>query len=1433
MNCTQLSRTCFVGAIRICRLLLPFLGATAFAGSLAGPYTDPRHQTTVYFGAFSHYAQPWRGYFQTVPAHVFNHSIGINYFTPASSAQGDVVAHMLAKNGVRRARVEYGWGGINYDDASVLNGAASFRRTLLSLQTWGIRPMILLNCHQGVPCPVKYYDRRAGAAAPTNSTTIELTDVSGLVPGRSGLRDLTDYWAAEVLIVAISNHTCTLSKPLPVAFTNGQTVKMATLKYRPFSAPGSPDYLETVAGWQRYVGTVAKFAAETLGTTYAADKGFDMEIYNELTFGTHFLYINDYYEPDLTNYTGSTIWSNLPRATGDYATTNAALFTGVTFCDGFPNTIPWPAASTEHPRLGALSKHPYPGPKTYPAAQPTGGTHINALFQQENRTNFIPAYTSAYPEYPCSAQQTETQIRDMSPITTDIYNTMHGRYARILNGQVSPVECWMTETGVAPNEWNVTNHDAGLQLKAKAALRLYPLFINKGVTGLFWFNVDGGDQWLGAVLDSFIGYSKTNSVYPADDAPWTSPWLQVMGRLTARMGTNADLTLTNTRPLTVLSISDTHDHFQFAGDGTAAHPNLYNRELLAILPFQANASRFVIPYYVITKDMRASLAPEAYTVILRGLNGSNAVVSAYDPVNDAAVPVTITALDRSRISCALTAADYPYLLIIEEAATPAPPGLRAEPGNARVALSWPAVAAATGYSVYRGATGGGPYQRLAQGVPAPYFVDTNVVNGATNYYVVSAEGPRGESADSPEAAAAPRNRIIRTGALWKYLDNGSDQGTTWRGTNFDDTAWASGPAQLGYGDGDEATVVSYGTDKNARFITTYFRRTFTIENPGIFSNLTVRLLRDDGGIVYLNGTEIFWNNMPAGTVNYRTLASTNVGGSDETTTFYSGSVSVSLLKPGTNVMAVEIHQNDAGSSDISFDLELVGGGAINAPLILAQPQTLTVLAGQSAAFSVTADSAVPDSFQWLHDGQPIPGATNADLLLPDVRAEDAGSYTVVVSNPAGTVTSSSAELEVVAPPVLLSQPQSQGVAGGATVTLSVTVAGTAPFSYQWLSNGWVLPGATAPPLVLSNFQAAFAAGYSVVVSNPAGVVTSSVANLVLSRYATNTTTLLAAGALWKYLDNGTDQGSAWRELLFDDTGWSNGYAQLGYGESDERTRISYGPDANNKYITTWFRRGFLVTDPSAFNQLTIRLLRDDGAVVYLNGTEVWRSNMPEGPISYTTLANSSLGAPEENTFYSTNISSDFLATGTNFIAVEVHQGEVASSDLSFDLELLAHRITELPAVLAQPQSQSRLAGSTASFSVGALGAEPLSYQWRFNGTNLPGATNAVLQLRGITTNQAGPYTVLVRNMAGIALSQTAWLTVVALPRLSAALGSHNELLLSFTLTPPWQYVLEASTNLQTWLPLTNCSGVGGPVIVGDPQWVDLPVRFYRLRVEEP
>ncbi len=176
--------------------------------------------------------------------------------------------------------------------------------------------------------------------------------------------------------------------------------------------------------------------------------------------------------------------------------------------------------------------------------------------------------------------------------------------------------------------------------------------------------------------------------------------------------------------------------------------------------------------------------------------------------------------------------------------------------------------------------------------------------------------------DSP---ALGQDVLVPAGSVWKYLDDGSDQDTLWRGFSFDDGGWASGPAQLGYGDGDEATVVSYGPDPNDKFVTTYFRRAFTVGDPSQYGGLLVRLLRDDGALVYLNGIEIVRSNMPAGSVDYLTLSSSTVSGGDEDV-FYQTFVDPSHLLAGTNVLAVEIHQRGVTSSDISFDLELLSAG---------------------------------------------------------------------------------------------------------------------------------------------------------------------------------------------------------------------------------------------------------------------------------------------------------------------------------------------------------------------------------------------------------------------------------------------------------------------------------------------------------------------------
>jgi hypothetical protein len=205
--------------------------------------------------------------------------------------------------------------------------------------------------------------------------------------------------------------------------------------------------------------------------------------------------------------------------------------------------------------------------------------------------------------------------------------------------------------------------------------------------------------------------------------------------------------------------------------------------------------------------------------------------------------------------------------------------------------------------------------------------------------------------------------FIPTGSVWKYMDQGTDQGTNWRARAFDDGTWAAGKAQLGYGDGDEGTVVSFGPDSANKYITTYFRRSFPVNNAATVTQLSVRLLRDDGAIVYLNGVEVFRSNMPEGEITFGTFASEVVSGADETSTFFDKNIDPTLVVEGTNVIAVEIHQQNLTSTDISFDLELSG---------LTQPanQAPSVSAGNDQ--SVTLPASLPLNGSAVDDGLPIP-----------------------------------------------------------------------------------------------------------------------------------------------------------------------------------------------------------------------------------------------------------------------------------------------------------------------------------------------------------------------------------------------------------------------------------------------------------------------------
>lgn len=165
------------------------------------------------------------------------------------------------------------------------------------------------------------------------------------------------------------------------------------------------------------------------------------------------------------------------------------------------------------------------------------------------------------------------------------------------------------------------------------------------------------------------------------------------------------------------------------------------------------------------------------------------------------------------------------------------------------------------------------------------------------------------------------------------------------------------------------------------------------------------------------------------------------------------------------------------------------------------------------------------------------------------------------------------------------------------------------------------------------------------------------------------TVLIEKGSTWKFLDNGTDQGATWKDNAFDNSTWVSNLAPFGYGDPC-KTTVSFGGNATNKYTTTYFTKDITIADINALTtDLEFGIRRDDGFVLYVNGVEVVRNNMPAGTVLSTTFASSAISSADEKRYQSFFIPKSFFTDGVNRISVEVHQSDLTSSDLGFDLYL--------------------------------------------------------------------------------------------------------------------------------------------------------------------
>ncbi|CAI6036401.1 hypothetical protein [Cohnella sp. JJ-181] len=675
--------------------------------ALDRPYADWRQQE-VPFGVSSIDLAPWRSYMDTWDGSRFLDTLGV-VLNGVSPEEADATAQLLAESGIRSARIEIGWGNISFDNETLFNEPQGSRlRTILSaLKNHRIRPIILLNANAGNPVPSKKLKLRLKKNASKGSKEIYVDNVAGIVPHYTGLSGQA-YQTMYPVVTAVDAKTgkLTLSAPLTNALKAGD-LQLTRLKYRPLSGTQfsngkeNPAAQQTLAGWGTYLSTVTKAVMRALGTeNNAMDKGFDLEVWNEMTFGSQFLDIGNYYNPKLqfTQYPVYAIGDR--KATGGevllpitVAFAAQKKLSGVRVISGFSNQRPWENGTEIFDGQAGFSRHYYTGYSGQSTFAHTPQTDKRKYVSATGKINvgasdYLPTHTYAMPEYWFYAYHTEYVVRDLQPYPGPFVN--HGRYANPGNGETA--EVWMTET----NWWRspfadklalqtgVSKTDMRLrsllqQIGAKASLRIFTFYSHKGVQTVELYSAKGGDSNYGLINDAFFEELGKNGFKLTDRARMLAgPQIAAISRVSKIMQQGRKIE--NPRPLQVTGLVEEKPRIAIPGNGTADHPDTYHADDFAVLPYQLDANKFAIGFYVVTRDLtrewqsgKSALDPskyampaQKYKISLSNIDGEGAAVYAYDPMTDQRIPARIVEGTSRTMTVEVESVDYPRFLIVEE-----------------------------------------------------------------------------------------------------------------------------------------------------------------------------------------------------------------------------------------------------------------------------------------------------------------------------------------------------------------------------------------------------------------------------------------------------------------------------------------------------------------------------------------------------------------------------------------------------------------------------------------------------------------------------------------------------------------------------------------------------------------------------------------------
>jgi hypothetical protein len=485
----------------------------------------------------------------------------------------------------------------------------------------------------------------------------------------------------------------------------------------------------------------------------------------------------------------------------------------------------------------------------------------------------------------------------------------------------------------------------------------------------------------------------------------------------------------------------------------------------------------------------------------------------------------------------------------------------------------------------------------------------------------------------------------------------------------------------------------------------------------------------------------------------------------------------------------------------------------SSPTIIQQPQNTNVFVGANLAFTVLAGGLPTLAYQWQKDGTSLRGATGSIYRILNAQVTNSGAYSVVITNPYGSVTSSNATLTVLnSSPTIIQQPQNTNVSVGANVAFPVVAAGWPPFRYQWQKDGAPLPGAISSIYRILNAQVTNSGAYSVVVTNPYGSVTSSNATLVVQVTPPCVPPPPGLVSWWRAENNeldswGSNDAVEGRPLY----GYGPGKVGQAFGIPGPIVLDSLSLRLTNALtLQAWIyptnlsgtgpytiisKVGLYTVNQSSFwlgttnNGLLCFLISGSGASFPGTNTTLLGPALPTNQWSFVVATydgnalrlyvngalaalrnysggifpgNQNLGigvVPITKTGYEIN----YPFSGS-IDEVCIYNRALADSEIQdiYNADVLGMCL-QPPVIVSQPQSQAIPLGEDVLFSVGVQGNRPLLYQWFFNSNALPGATNSWLVLERIQTNQAGAYAVSITNSVGFARSPIANLTLLPAP----------------------------------------------------------------------